>query len=191
MILGELRNEIKKETEKYYDAAKQVRHLMYIQFFRDRYPDLHIEDVDVNGFRITVNDMTLSWKWDGWLNAQFDWSGDPLCLDYLTVFADYVQDVEEHCHHDHCYKYRATQELYASLCKKVGSHLDFLERILVESCKRPVEGDDRRRHGCAAWLLTRSYVCDDAGYLGKLLSSMARKEFLARPAVKRILTEVL
>lgn len=156
-------------------------------YYRERYPELGNVLVD----RVSRSDRAHRYGWtsyivtrrmederpsvqmwfkaDQYLNPQVEWSDTPT-PDVMKIFVDLVYRYEEHVHSDHAYLYRVTQGVFIQAWKRykgVYSPEEVLE-LLKLSDNYPVERngagrEDRQRQGFRAYLLTRSYVCQDGG----------------------------
>ena len=70
-----------------------------------------------------------------------------------------------------CYQHRATQGLLIVYWQQQFESIsaDDLIELLDIAERLPCEGGNYTRNGFYAWLMTRSYVCDDAGGIGLII----------------------
>jgi len=140
------------------------------EHYQAMFPDIKITTVHVSNKAQAVNDYQLKWSHDEYLNGRFEWNVQPR-VDFLPVFADIIRRFEDRNHKEHGYQYRIVQGLYIDYAKpsqlrqgwSINEH--DLIGLLKQADKLPLEGNNPKK-GFRAWLLTRSYVCDDKGALG-------------------------
>jgi|GEM_PF-3548878 len=124
-----------------------------------------------NHFRLTFNS-------DRYNNCNYKFNKLPP-VEVVEVFADLINRMEDRS--ERPYKYRSLQTLYMHIAEYHHKELSGGEmfKLYEQACGLPVESDNRERSGFHAWLLTRSYCCDDSGHLGqKLLHWEHRNTFI-------------
>jgi len=138
------------------------------EYYQAMFPDLKIFTVHTNNKSQVVNDYQLQWGHNEYLNGTYKWNVQPR-VPFLPVFADIIRRFEDRNFKEHSYRYRLTQGLYIDYAQQsqmkkgwtINEH-DLIE-LLKQADTLPLE---RAKSGFRAWLLTRSYVCDDRGALG-------------------------
>ena len=153
-----------------------------VRYYADKFPHADVKSVGVeatvDSTVYVVNDFRLTFNSDRYNNCNYKFNKLPP-VEVIEVFADRIHRMEERA--ERPYKYRSLQALYMHIAGYHHKELSAEEmfKLYWQACGLPVESDNRERSGFHAWLLTRSYCCDDSGHLGqKLLHWEHRNTFI-------------
>ena len=168
---------IDKELElirkKHSDLMRAELTAAEVRYYADKFPHADVKSVGVettvDSTVYVVNDFRLTFNSDRYNNCNYKLNKLPP-VEVVEVFADRINRMEERAERPP-YKYRSLQTLYMHIAEYHYKELSAEEmfKLYEQACSLPVEGDNRERNGFHSWLLTRSYCCEDGGYLGRRL----------------------
>ena len=180
-------NDIDKELQlirtKHSDLMRAELTAAETRYYADKFPHADVKSIGVETtieeVVYVVNDFRLTFNSDRYNNCNYKFNKLPP-VEVVEVFADRINRMEERA--ERPYKYRSLQALYMHIAGYHHKELSAEEmfKLYEQACSLPVESDNRERSGFHAWLLTRSYCCDDGGHLGQRLGDWEhRTAFIA------------
>ena len=174
--------ELQLIRKKHSDLMRDELTAAETQYYADKFPHADVKfvgvETTVDSTVYVVNDFRLTFNSDRYNNCNYKLNKLPP-VEVVEVFADRINRMEERA--ERPYKYRSLQTLYMHIAEYHYKELSAEEmfKLYEQACGLPVESDNRERSGFHAWLLTRSYCCDDSGHLGqKLLHWEHRNTFI-------------
>jgi hypothetical protein len=179
----EIDKELQLIHKKHSDLMRAELTAAETRYYADKFPHADVKSVDAEQtveaeMVYIVNDFRLTFNSDRYNNCNYKLNKLPP-VEVVEVFADRINRMEERA--ERPYKYRSLQALYMHIAEYHHKELSGGEmfKLYEQACGLPVESDNRERSGFHAWLLTRSYCCDDSGHLGqKLLHWEHRNTFI-------------
>mgnify|MGYP001402487735 CR=1 FL=1 len=180
--MSDIDKELQLIRKKHSDLMRAELTAAETRYYADKFPHADVKfvgvETTVDSTVYVVNDFRLTFNSDRYNNCNYKLNKLPP-VEVVEVFADRINRMEERA--ERPYKYRSLQTLYMHIAEYHYKELSAEEmfKLYEQACGLPVESDNRERSGFHAWLLTRSYCCDDSGHLGqKLLHWEHRNTFI-------------
>ena len=164
--------ELQLIRKKHSDLMRAELTAAEVRYYADKFPHADVKSVGVettvDSTVYVVNDFRLTFNSDRYNNCNYKLNKLPP-VEVVEVFADRINRLERTSQHP--YKSRRLQALYMHIAGYHHKELSAEEmfKLYEQACGLPVESNNRERSGFHAWLLTRSYCCDDSGHLGQSL----------------------